>query len=43
LGLLIALIVGTHGRPLMLWLIFLTFLSFHALWVYWRIRLTRES
>jgi hypothetical protein len=43
LGLLIALVMGTHGRPLMLWLIFLTFVSFHVLWVYWRTRLAREG
>lgn len=42
-GLAVALIQNTHGRPFMLWMVFIIFVLFHFLWVYWRVRLKRLS
>ena len=41
IGLAWSLIAGTHGRPWSVWGFLAVFVAFHALWVYWRIRVRR--
>jgi len=36
-GIGLSLLEGAHGRPLMGWGFFATFVGFHGLWLYWRI------
>ncbi len=40
-GLILSLLQGSHGRPLALWLLLLIFIFFNALWLYWKIKISR--
>ncbi|HAN30008.1 MAG TPA: hypothetical protein DCQ06_00285 [Myxococcales bacterium] len=43
IGIAWSMFEGAHDRPVAGWLFLATFVAFHALWVYWRIRLGRSS
>ena len=40
-GLILSLLQGNQGRPLALWMLLLVFIFFHALWLYWKIKISR--
>jgi hypothetical protein len=43
IGIGISLLEAPHARPMFAWVTLAIFILFHALWVYWRIRLQRLS
>ena len=38
LGIGWSMLEGAQGRPIVGWIILLTFVAFHIVWIYWRIR-----
>lgn len=40
-GLTLSLFQGDHGRPIVLGLLLLVFLFFNALWIYWKMKISR--
>lgn len=40
-GLILSLLQGSQGRPLALWMLLLAFIFFNALWLYWKIKISR--
>ncbi len=40
-GLVLSLLQGSQGRPLALWLLLMIFIFFNALWLYWKIKISR--
>ncbi len=40
-GLIISLLQGSQGRPIALWLLLLIFIFFNALWLYWKVKISR--
>ncbi len=40
-GLILSLLQGSQGRPIALWLLLLVFIFFNALWLYWKIKISR--
>ncbi len=42
LGIAWCLMENSQGRPLAAWVVFGVFVTFHSVWVYWRLRLRKE-